>query len=577
MFSALKTFFKFCDKENRNKLIKSIIVSLFFAIFEAMKIPAIAVILQAILLGEITNKAVITCLVIMIVSILGQGLLKYIATMLQTEAGYTCAANKRMEIAEHLRYLPMGYFNKNSLGYITSVATNSMESLSDIATKVVMMVTNGVLGTLVITLMLLFFDPRISLIMAIGIIIFYLANVGLQHKSEKIAPRKNKSDYRLVEDVLEYIQGISEVKSYHLVGNMSKKLNDSINENVNVNTKMEVDMVPWMTLQNLISKLIGVAVSIFSIVFYCNGTMSLLNTIVMLICAFMLTVILESAGSFSALLRVIDLVVNKAQDILDIPEMDISGKDITPENHNITAENIEFSYDKKKIINGISLNIPEKTTTAIVGPSGGGKTTLCNLISRFWDVDKGRVTLGGHDVKEYSMDSLMKNFSFVFQNVTLFRDTIANNIRFCQPDAPMDKVIEASKKARCHDFIMSLPDGYETIIGEDGGTLSGGERQRLSIARAIMKDSPIIILDEATSNIDPENEKELMEAIGELTKDKTIIMIAHRLKTIQHADQILVVDKGQIVQQGNHSSLMKEEGIYKDFVQVRKQAASWKI
>ncbi|MBQ8137156.1 MAG: ATP-binding cassette domain-containing protein, partial [Clostridia bacterium] len=219
----------------------------------------------------------------------------------------------------------------------------------------------------------------------------------------------------------------------------------------------------------------------------------------------------------------------------------------------------------------------EKTTTAIVGPSGGGKTTLVNLLARFWDVDDGRVTLGGRDVKAYDMDSLMQNFSFVFQNVFLFHDTISNNIRFCQPEATMEAVIEASKKARCHDFIMSLPEGYETVIGEGGASLSGGERQRISIARAMMKDAPVIFLDEATANVDPENENELMAAIQALTNEKTVIMIAHRLKTVEHADQILVVDHGRIVQRGTHAQLMQQDGIYRSFVGERREAASWKV
>ena len=209
--------------------------------------------------------------------------------------------------------------------------------------------------------------------------------------------------------------------------------------------------------------------------------------------------------------------------------------------------------------------------------SGGGKTALCHLLSRFWDVDSGRVTLGGHDVRDYDMDSLMRNFSFVFQNVYLFHDTIANNIRFGQPDAPMEQVIAAAKKARCDDFIRKLPQGYETVIGEAGGTLSGGERQRLSIARAMMKDAPIVILDEATANVDPENEEALMEAIGALTREKTVIMIAHRLKTVRHADQILVVDRGRIVQRGTHEALMEQDGIYRQFIRGRQQAVGWKL
>lgn len=257
--------------------------------------------------------------------------------------------------------------------------------------------------------------------------------------------------------------------------------------------------------------------------------------------------------------------------------MDISGAELTPEHHDLHADHITFSYGEKQIIHGVTLDIPERTTTAIVGPSGGGKTTLCHLLSRFWDVDAGQVTLGGHDVREYDMDSLIRNFSFVFQNVYLFHDTIANNIRFGQPDAPMEQVIAAAKKARCHDFIMKLPQDYETVIGEAGGSLSGGERQRLSIARAMMKDAPIVILDEATANVDPENEQELMEAIQKLTQEKTVIMIAHRLKTVRNADQILVVDKGQIVQRGTHDELIKQDGIYRHFISGREQAVGWKL
>lgn len=305
--------------------------------------------------------------------------------------------------------------------------------------------------------------------------------------------------------------------------------------------------------------------------------MPLLNAVVMVISAFILFGVLDTAGNYSALLRTVDLYVGKAQAILALPTMDIDGRDITPETFDIDLENVEFSYDKRKIIDGVSVHIPQRTTTAIVGPSGGGKTTLCHLISRFWDVDAGRVTLGGVDVREYSMDSLMKNFSFVFQNVYLFQDTIANNIRFCQPDAPMERVIDAAKKACCHDFIMALPQGYDTVIGEGGANLSGGEKQRISIARAIMKNAPIIILDEATANVDPENERELTAAIEALTAEKTIIMIAHRLKTVRYADNILVVDNGKIAQSGTHDELMKQGGIYRRFITSRSLAIGWKV
>ena len=377
--------------------------------------------------------------------------------------------------------------------------------------------------------------------------------------------------------MLEFIKGIAEVKSYALAGKYKRELESSIDENAAANTDMELKLLPLMLAQNVLAKLVDVGVAALSLVLYTSGRMELLNCVMLTVCSFLLTEGLEQAGTQSSLLRVVDSCVDQAAGILELPGMDISGAELEPERHDLRAEAIRFSYGERPIINGVTLNIPERTTTAIVGPSGGGKTTLCHLLSRFWDVDEGRVTLGGHDVREYDMDSLMRNFSFVFQNVYLFHDTIANNIRFGQPDAPMEKVMEAAEKARCHDFIMKLPQGYETVVGEAGGTLSGGERQRLSIARAMMKNAPVIILDEATANVDPENEKELMEAIGELTQEKTVIMIAHRLKTVRHADQILVVDKGQIVQRGTHNELMGQDGIYRRFINGRERAAGWKL
>ena len=577
MIRIFRRFFDFCGETNKRKFTKSIFLGVLKALFEALKIPAIAVTLQGVLSGNLTAQHILLSLGIMLFSIAGNAFANYRSTMLQCEAGYGTCADKRIEIAEHLKYLPMGYFNQNSLGYITSVATNSMEALADVATRVVMMVTQGILTTAVVVLMIYTFDLRIGGIAILGVLLFFAVNSLLQKKAKEIAPTKDASDRKLVEKVLEYIQGIAEVKSYNLTGEKSKALNRAVDENTAANIKLEITFVPLMFLQSLTAKLIGVVIAGVSVAFYLNGTMELLNTVVMVIAAFILFGALDSAGSYSALLRNVDLNVSKAQSVLDMPTMDIDGRDITPTNYDIDVENVEFSYGKRKIIDGVSVHIPQKTTTAIVGPSGGGKTTLCHLIARFWDVDRGCVRLGGMNVKDYSMDSLLKNFSFVFQSVYLFQDTIANNIRFGQPDAPMEKVIEAAKKACCHDFIMALPDGYETIIGEGGANLSGGEKQRISIARAIMKDAPIIILDEATANVDPESEQELTAAIEALTKEKTIMMIAHRLKTVRHADNILVIDGGKIVQSGTHDELMHQGGIYRRFVESRELAVGWKV
>lgn len=577
MFASLKKFFDFCPSENRKKFYLSIVLGVIEALFSALRIPAIWVVVNAVLTDTVSTKTIWTVVGLMALSVLASGILGSKSSMLQTEGGYGTCADKRMEIAEHMRYIPMGYFNENSLGKITSVTTNTMQNLENIATRVVMLVLNGILEAALITCMLLFFDYRIALLLAVCLIIYLFVNQKMMQFSSKIAPEKDQADEGLINEIMEYLQGITEVKTYGIYGEKSRKLNAMIDQNEMINTKMELGFVPFMTLQSLILKLTGVLMCFASILFYLNGTMTLANCIVMMVASYIIYSSLETAGSFSSLLRTVEICVDKAEAILLIQEMDIEGEDMTPENHNISVENISFAYDQRKIIDNVSLTIPEKTTCAFVGPSGGGKTTLTSLVSRFWDVDEGSIKLADRDVKDYSMDALMKNYSFVFQDVYLFHDTIANNIRFCNPEADMEAVREAAKKACCDEFIMALPDGYETVIEENGSNLSGGERQRISIARAMMKDAPIVILDEATANVDPENEAELIKAIDALTKEKTIIMIAHRLKTVEHADQIFVIDHGKIAQHGTHKELLKEEGIYKTFIQSRQEANSWNI
>ncbi len=594
MFETLIKFFRFCDAENRRKFTGSIIVGIFNSLFMAFRIGAVAVMLRGVIATAMDGAAfemntVWLSLAIMGVSIIGGIITRKVTSMWQCEGGYRTCAKKRIEIAEHLRFLPMGYFNENSLGEITSVTTNTMESVGDVATRAVMMVFQGLLDTSLIIVMLFFFDWRIALVALAGFGLFEFVNLFMRVAVRDVSSEKIKADAAEIGKVLEYIQGISEVKAYNLVGKRRRELNSVIEKRLKILIKMEMRCIPVSNIQSLVAKFSGVAMMLASLYFYLAGTMDLANCSTMLVCSFMLFNALEAGGNYSALLRTIDIGVTKASKILALPTMNIDGKQNTvvgaestvvepvETTADIEARNIDFAYDKRKIIDNISLKIPANTTTAIVGPSGGGKTTFCHLLARFWDVDKGTVTLGEKDVRDYNMDDLMKNYSFVFQNVYLFHDTIANNIRFGEPDAPMEKVIAAAKKACCHDFISALPNGYDTVIGEGGASLSGGEKQRISIARAIMKDAPIIILDEATANVDPENERELMNAVAELTKEKTVIMIAHRLKTVRNADQIIVIDKGRIAEQGKHDELVKKGGIYARFIESRKQAVSWKI
>ena len=577
MFRTLKKFFAFCGEDNRRMFVASIWLGVVSAMCSAMRIPAAAIVIQALLKRNVTMATLWISLGVIAGSLIVTIAINMKSTMLQTRAGYRACANKRIEIAEHLRYLPMGWFNENSLGEVTSVTTNTMENMANVATRVVMVTTRGFLTSGIIAAMMLAFDWRMGLITLAGLAVFFAINAAMQRKEQALAQRKFDADERLVSKVLEYVQGIAEVKNFDLTKDSSTQVNAAVEEARRAAFGMELPSVLYMLAQFVANKLTGVAVCAAAIAFYFGGTMELSNCLLMLICSFILFEQLDSAGSFSSLFRSIDIGVDKANAILNVKPMDIDGEDITPEHEDIVLTDVDFSYDSKPILRHVSLTIPEKSTAAIVGPSGSGKTTLCNLMARFWDVQGGSVALGGHDVREYSYDSLIRNFSFVFQRTYLFSDTIANNIRFGRPDASLDEVEAAARKARCYDFIKALPDGFDTVIGEGGATLSGGERQRISIARAIMKDAPIIILDEATANVDPENEKELMEAVSELTHDKTVIMIAHRLKTVRNAGRIFVVDRGEIVQQGTHEELVEVDGLYRRFVVERQQAAGWKV
>ena len=577
MLSTLKKSFDFCTEEDRKKFYTSVCLGVLKAFIIAFRIPANGLVVMAIINNDVSMQTVWLSLGMMLLSVILNILISLKVTMLQTEAGYHTCTHKRIEIAEHMRYLPMGYFNQNSLGQITSVTTNTLESLADVATRVVMMTLEGFLTEGTITVFVFIYDWRIGLILLAGLILFLLPNGLMRWQAGKVSEAKQQADTDLVAVVLEYSQGIAEVKNYNIVQSSAKKLLHAIENKRHLDTKLTWVTLPYIALQGMITKLTGTIMGLFSIYFYLQESMSLLICIMMLISAFMIYESLDGVGSFSSLLRIVDLSVDMVNKVLSIKPMDISGKDLQPKTSNIKLDHVSFSYESKKIIDDVSLDIPEKTTAALVGPSGSGKTTLCNLIARFWDIENGSISLDGHDVKEYSYDSLIRNFSFVFQTVYLFEDTMENNIKFGNPDASHEEVVAAAKKAACHDFILSLTEGYQTKIGEGGPSLSGGERQRISIARAIIKDAPIIILDEATANVDPENEEALMQAIHSLTKDKTIIMIAHRLKTVEHADQIIVLNQGRIVEQGKHQELLAKQGLYSRFIQERRSAASWRI
>lgn len=576
MINALKKIWQFAGEERKN-INKSIAVGFLYAVFHMLQISAIYYVILALTERNAANSAAWTALAFLIVSIIGRTVANYFSQLQQTHAGYFMVANKRIDIGNKLKSVPMGYFNDNSLGEITGVATTVLEEVENTAPMVLVSILGGFINAVVFTLMVLAFDLRIGLLVVAGTVLYLLITSAMEKKSALLAPKRQESASRLVSAVLEQIQGMSVIKAFNLTGKGDRRVREALEYNRKSNLDMERLFTPYNIAQGLVLQIFSVAMILTAVVCYLNESMTLANALMSVIVSFLIFAQIESAGSGMAMLRLVGVSIDHANQMAEIPQMDECGKAIVPSDCEISFENVHFSYGQKEILHGISLTIPDKTTTAVIGPSGSGKTTLCNLIARFWDVDSGSVKVGGKDVREYTLESLMDQISMVFQNVYLFADTIENNIKFGRPDATHEEVAAAAKKACCDDFIEHLPEGYNTVIGEGGASLSGGEKQRISIARAMLKDAPIVILDEATANIDPENEDRLQKAIEELTKNKTIIMIAHRLKTVRNADQILVVDNGTIVQQGRHEELICQKGIYADFVLGRKEAIGWKL
>lgn len=547
------------------------------SIFEALQFVALLIVLRALVEQNMTGAIAWTALGIMAVSVAGAALCWYLAHNSEGHANYRMCGEKRIHIGERMKYMPMGYFNAQSLGSLTAAATSTMADLESMSFAVIARTVVGMIRTTIFSLAIMCFDWRIGLVFFVGMLLFLWVNSRLLKKSRELSPGRLAAQTKLVDAVLEYIQGMSVVRAFHGDKAAKQTLNNTIKETENQNFKLERKRIPYNVLEQVVLRVTSVLAILISIWLFLQGDMSLFSCLMMVVSAFLVYSELESAGEMFFMLPMIDASIDRVEEIDRAPRMDEGGSVQVPKSHNISFDHVDFSYGDRKIIDDVSFTIPEGTTTAIVGPSGSGKTTLTSLMARFWDVNNGSVKLGGIDVKDYSLDSLMSNFSMVFQNVYLFNDSIENNIKFGKPEASHEEVVAAAKAARCHDFIMALPDGYDTVIGEGGATISGGERQRLSIARAMLKDAPVVILDEATANVDPENEAELQAAIEALTGGKTIIMIAHRLKTVRHANQILVVDHGRIVQHGTHDQLIQQKGIYADFILNRKAAIDWKI
>ena len=575
MIEALHKIFVFAGPEKKN-IYRSIFVGFLKACFNMLRIVAIYVIVDAMVSGNLSSTPALTAFLLMLASILGMTFTRNISLLQQTHASFFMSANKRLEIAGRLKKVPMGFFNDNSVGEITGISTTVLETVENIGANVLVLVLGGLINTVLFFLMIPALDVRIALVVLAGMIVYLGFTSALEHKTRVLAPRREGSKTEIVSEVLENLQGMSVVKAFNLAGRGDKKLRASIDEYRDSNMDLEKVFLPYSMFQNIVLGFFKISIIFLSVYFYLTGSMDLKTALILTVVSFQIFAEIEQTDAGLSMLRIVTSSIDQANKADKMPLLDEEGEMIIPKDHSITVEHVSFSYGTKDVLDDVSLDMRSNTMTAFVGPSGAGKTTLALLISRFWDVDKGRIMIGGRDIREYTLESLMSQISIVFQNVYLFADTIENNIRFGCPNASREDVIRAAKMACCHDFIESLPSGYDTVIGEGGGTLSGGEKQRISIARAILKDAPIIILDEATANVDPENEDKLKAAFDALTQNKTVIMIAHRLETIKNADMIAVINGGKI-ESGTHETLMNTNRIYSRFVRMRQQASDWKM
>ena len=510
-----------------------------------------------------------------------QVIVHYLCDRLQSAAGYMIFTDKRMELGGHLRKLPMGYFTSGNIGKISSVLSTDMVFIEEIAMSTLGNMMSYMLSALILLVFMFFLDWRLGLAAAAVTLLACFTAKGMNKVSLKEAACRQDQSEHLTDAVLSFAEGISVIKSYNLIGEKSEELTGNFRRSRDTSTAFERKMTPWTRGLNILYAVGIAAIFALSVWLQQSGSLSLPYLLGVLLFVFDLFSPLKALYGEASRLTVMNAALDRIEAVLNETELPDKGTAHIPNESSgspeICFDNVTFAYQDKEVLHNISFSMQKNTMTALVGPSGGGKSTIANLLARLWDVKSGKVTIRSTDIRDVPLAELMEQISMVFQRVYLFQDTIYNNISMGKPDATEEEVYKAAKKARCYDFIMALPDGFQTVIGEGGATLSGGEKQRISIARCILKDAPIVILDEATASVDTDNESYIQEAINELVKGKTLLVIAHRLNTIRQADQILVISDGRISEQGTHDELMAKAGIYQDFVNIRKKSSGWSL
>ena len=552
------------------------------SILSKMPIFLAFLVLSGFAAGTLTGQ---TCLYVglgLAAAVLVQMLVHYLSDSLQSAAGYLMFAEKRMELGGHLRKLPMGYFTSGNIGKISSVLSTDMVFIEEVAMSTLGNMMSYLLSSLVLLAFMFYLNWQLGLIAALVTILAWLVSRGMNEVSLREAAGRQEQSERLTDAVLSFVEGIGVIKSYNLLGEKSEELTNNFKRSRNTSLAFERKMTPWTMGLNVLYGIGIAAIFGLSVFLEWSGVLSLAYVLGVLLFVFDLFGPLKALYGEASRLTVMNAALDRIEAVLDEPELPDTGKQhipaqAQPSQPEVRFHDVAFAYQDKEVLHHISFSMPPHTMIALVGPSGGGKSTIANLLARLWDVKSGSVAIRGVDTRQVPLAELMDHISMVFQRVYLFQDTIYNNISMGKPNATEDEVYEAARKARCYDFIMALPDGFQTVVGEGGATLSGGEKQRISIARCILKDAPIVILDEATASVDTDNESYIQEAISELAKGKTLLVIAHRLNTIQNADQILVISDGRISQHGTHEELMKQPGIYQDFVRIRMNSAGWSL
>lgn len=573
MFEALKSVWNFSEKR-QGSLVKILILSFIEGIFVMLKMIAIILAVNAMFNSNLMDNYIYKVMILGIVCIIGVFGFGYFTQLGSVSVGFEMAKDKRLYFGSLFKKLYLGFFSKNSVGNINSTLTTSISTVEQVAPIILIHVIGGILSAISIVLGFAYYEMKVSVVIFAGILT-YLLVVNYQMKiSRSEAPKRQLAQTKLTESAIEFIQGISVIKAFGM-GEKDERVKKDIDGSCANNINLSEKSIPSSICAGLTIQLFEIMIISYAFFMWNSGEISPQKAINLLIMSFVIFQSVSQAGSILSMIGLLDSSLKDISSMENAEEIKVLSPIQNIKSNEIEFKNVSFSYGKGEVLKGISVALKPNTLTAIIGPSGSGKTTFCKLIPRFYDVSEGEILIGGAKITNISTEELMKNISMVFQNVYLFEDTIMNNIRLAKPNASDEDIISAAKKARCHDFIKSLQKGYETKIGEAGSTLSGGEKQRIAIARAILKDAPIVILDEFTSALDVENERHILQAIDNLVQNKTVIMIAHRLETVRKADNIIVLDKGEIAQEGTHNELITQDGIYKSFISIRERANKW--